>query len=419
MRRRGVIQNSALAFCGDIATKAATFAFLAVAAHALTVAQFALLASAVATATVLTAALDMGSQVLLSRDGTGGARARGELLRALFKARVPLLLGALLVGAAVGISAGHFWLAIATVLLASMGAAQQTLSGVLRATQNLAPEAIAKLLNAATIALCAAVCVLAQPAVFVVVISLAGATLLSLVPLVAPTRAAADLGGPRRAAWPTLRSAAPLGLMALATLAYYRSGTIVLSLTSTPRQTALYATASAIAFGLLSLSNAVTTGLLPRLAAARAGEPGPLTARALRWTVVVAALSALAVCALARPLLAVAFGKPYAAAVTPLVLLVGASVLIGASGILGTALIAAGRVRPVALQVAVTLAVNIGLLALLAPRWGASGAALATVGCEAVGLLMLLRAAWSQLPGVFDLRWRMPLRRLLLSGASR
>jgi O-antigen/teichoic acid export membrane protein len=418
MKRRGVIQNSALALFGDLATKVATFAFLALAAHSLSVRRFALLASAVASATVLTAALDMGAQVLLTRDGSAGPEQRGALLLALTKARLPLLAVTVLGATVVGLATGHLLIALATVLLAFAGTVQQTLSGVVRSAQNLLPEALAKLANAAGVGVCALLCLLLRLPVPAILIGLAAACLLSLGPLVTAGRAVVTRA--TVSPWPALKRALPLGLMALATLVYYRSGTIVLSIVSSPRQTALFAAASTVGFGLLSFSNAVTTGLLPRLSARREGlEPARLTLRALFWTVVVASAIALILSVLARPLMEVAFGHVYADAATPMVLLAGASVLIGASGILGTALIAAGCVRIVAVQVGVTLVVNLALLALLAPGSGATGAAIATLGCETIGLLVLVRAAWLQLPGVIDLRWRMPLRRLFLIGASR
>jgi O-antigen/teichoic acid export membrane protein len=192
--------------------------------------------------------------------------------------------------------------------------------------------------------------------------------------------------------------------MALATLAYYRSGTIVLSIVSGSRETAAFATASTLGWGLLAVGNAVTTGLLPRLAAATDGaDRAAVTRRALLWMTAVGAAAGGAVAALARPLLTIAFGARYGDAASPLAILALATILIAPGGVLGTALIAAGRIRPVAIQVAVSLAVNLAVLAWLAPGLGASGAALATLACEAASLFMLVRATRRELPGVLVL----------------
>jgi O-antigen/teichoic acid export membrane protein len=193
--------------------------------------------------------------------------------------------------------------------------------------------------------------------------------------------------------------------MALATLVYYRSATIALGLLSTPAQTARFAAASTVAFGLLSFSNAVTTGLLPRLAGARTGDQAAVTRRALVWMTGGAAVLAALVAALARPLLVVLFGARYAPAAGLLGLLALATVLIAPAGVLGTALVAAHRLWPVALQVALSLAVNLVTLAVFVPRLGADGAAAATLACEAVGLILL---AWLSVRCLPELVGRAP-----------
>jgi O-antigen/teichoic acid export membrane protein len=400
VRRRGVAQNSALALSGDLAAKAGTMAAMIVAARGLSTAQFALLAAAMATATVLTAAFDLGSQTLLTRDGVSGPPARGALLRALAIARAPLFCAAVLVAAVVGSVSGHPLETFATLLLSVAGAAQLTLTGALRSAQDLRPEAVAKLSAGALMVFACGTCMLLAPRPAVVLLALAAANLLALAPMLRAARGAIS-AGPAQRPWTAFRRAAPLGAMALATLAYYRSGTIVLSLLSSSAQTARFAAASTVAWGLLSVGNAVTTGLLPRLAAARDdSDRAAVTRRALIWMSAMALALGGLVALAARPLLTLMFGARYGSGAGVLVLLAGATVLIAPAGVLGTALIAAGRVRPVALQVVVSLLVNLLVLAALVPRLGADGAAVATLICELAGLALLARAAWRSLPGV-------------------
>ncbi len=400
MRRRGIVENSALALAGDLATKAATFLLLAVAARALSTGQFAILATAVASATVLTAVFDCGAQVLLTRDGARDPGTRGALLLALARSRWPLLIAAAIGACVIGMLDGNVALALGTVLLAVAGAAQQSLSGALRSAQNLRPEAMAKLAGAVATIGGGAACVLLSPSATLAVLALGCAAAVVLIPMGLATRRIVA-PGERHANWPALARALPLGLMALATLVYYRSGTIALSLSSSAHQTALFASASTLGFALLALSNAVTTGLLPRLAgSADAADRVSVTRRALAWTAAITAAVALAVIAAAHPLMQIAFGHRYGGGASALVLLAAASVLIGISGVLGTALIAAGRVRAVAVQVGATLCANLVLLALLSAPLGADGAALATLGCEALGLVMLAASARRALPGL-------------------
>lgn len=407
MRVRGVAQNSAFALAGDLAAKGGVLAVMMVAGHGLRTAEFAVLATALSAATVLTALLDLGSQTLLTRDGVEGPGARGGLLRALAVARLPLLGAITLAGVVAGVALGRPLVAVATVLLAAAGAAQLSLTGVLRAAQDLRPEAAAKLAGGGLMLGAAGACVALAPRAGTLLAAVAAASLLALAPLALAVRRVAELGAGASAApvrpWTALRRAAPLGAMALATLAYYRAGTLALSVLSTPTQTARFAAASTLAFGLLVVANAGTTGLLPRLVATR--DPRARAALARRALGAITALGLVlggAVALLARPLLVLTFGPAFTGAAGALTLLAAATVLIAPAGVLGTVLVAERRLRPVGVQVAASLLVNLVALALLAPAHGATGAALATVACEALALLLLARAALRALPALAE-----------------
>ena len=112
------------------------------------------------------------------------------------------------------------------------------------------------------------------------------------------------------------------------------------------------------------------------------------------------------VAAFARPLLTVGFGARYASAAGALTLLALATVLIAPAGVLGTALIAAGRLRPLCIQVGASLLVNLLVLGLLVPALGAPGAAIATIACETVALILVARAAARTFPDLLRPRGR-------------
>jgi O-antigen/teichoic acid export membrane protein len=374
-------------------------AVMMVAARGLSTAQFAVLACGLAVGTVLTAAFDLGSQMLLTRDGVAGPPARGGLLRVLAIARLPLLGLALALAAIVGLVVGRSLEALATVLVGAAGAAQLSLTGALRSAQDLRPEALGKLACGVLTLIASTACMLAVPRAAAVLLVVAAANIVALVPMIRAARGVIARG-PACRAWVALRRAAPLGAMALATLVYYRSGTIALSLFSSSAQTARFAGASTLAWGLLSVANAVTTGLLPRLAAANALDLAAATRQALLWVTALAVGLAGAVGVFARPLLSLLLGARYASA-SVLMLLCAATVLIAPAGVLGTALIAARRIRPVAVQVAVSLGLNLLALALLVPRLGAVGAAVATLVCETAALALLTVGALRYLPDLF------------------
>ena len=273
---------------------------------------------------------------------------------------------------------------------------------VFRAAQNLRFEAVFKLALGISWPLATiAAARLAPTATAVVagmsVVSLAA--LLGLLPLV-PGNAILRA---RRSARGALRAAAPLGLMAAATLVYFRSGTIMLGAWGTSAETAAFTVASTIGFGLLALPNAITTALLPRLSFETNVRVRVTAVRqALASGFVCCSLAAAATVVLGGPLIVRAFGAEYRSAETPLVILAFATVLIALNGMLGVALIALRRLRILGAQVAVSLAANLVATALLVPRAGAVGAAWAVVVTEVVGLLVLAPACARALPGLYS-----------------
>ena len=217
MRVRGVAQNSALALVGDLASKGGLAAVTVVAARGLSTTQFALLAAALALATVLTQAFDLGSQTLLTRDGVGGPPVRGELLRASILARLPLFGLALLAATAIGVGGGHLLEALATVLIAATGAVQLSLTGALRSAQDLRPEALAKLAGGVLMLGASAACIALAPRAGAILLAVAIANLLATAPMLRAARSVLRRGRPIRCT-DALRRAAPLGAMTLATL---------------------------------------------------------------------------------------------------------------------------------------------------------------------------------------------------------
>jgi O-antigen/teichoic acid export membrane protein len=398
---RGTRANSALALAGDAASKGGALIVVVLGARFLDVAEFATLATGLAVAGVLTAMLDLGGGTLLSRDGVTSRAARGRLFTASMHARLPIFGVVLVLSPLAGLLLGAGFLdAVAVGALGVSGALALSVLGLYRSCRDIRPEALQRL-AAAALAVAATVGAAAvAPHADVVLLALAATTLVTVAPLVLRAPAIADFSKDL-APLTALRSAAPIGLLALATIAYYRSGTIVLAALSDAQATAAFGVASGIAFGLLMLPNAITTALLPRLALERDLDGlVPCTRRALAWTVLLAVGVAGASAVVVPPTLTVALGPEYADAAAPFALLCLGIPFIAASGIIGTALLTLGRLRALGAQVGVSLAVNVAVLVALVPAAGALGAATATVVCEAVGFVMLLHVARSALPGL-------------------
>ncbi len=398
MRRRGLAANSSLALAGDLASKIGLLGVMVIAARTLSTGELAVLGTALAVAGILAVTLDSGSGLLITRDGARDEAARGGLFLALGAARLPVALLVVVAAVAAGATLGRQGVWISAALLGVLGAFASSLIGVFRAGQDMQPEAVQKLVFGALAVALTVFAVVASPTAEVVLAALLCASVVSLAPpvLLACRRLRVHDHAGKLAAF---QRALPLGLMAIATVVYYRSGTVGLAVLSTPEETAAFTVASAVGFGLLMLPNAITTGLLPHLAADRDGLAPDSPRRALRWSLALSTPIALAVALGGYLLLGPLFGAAYADAALPLAILCAAVVLIAYNGILGTALLAAGHVRVIALQVAASLAVNLVALALLAPSFGAAGAATATLLCEIAAVAMLTVASVHHLPG--------------------
>ena len=399
MSPRGLLHNSALALLADAASKAGMLGVLVISGRMLPTSEFAVVAAALSASAILTALLDAGCQTLLAREGVAGPATRGALLRDLARARVPLALGVAAACLLVGGATGHLLEAALTVVLSVAGAGLLSLAGALRSAQDLRPEAIARLgSSVAGLGFAAAAAGTVRSASGVLA-ALTFATLAGFVLLAVATRRAASPGAGSQLS--LLRDAIPLGVIALATLAYYRSGALALSALSTAEETALFAAASTLGFGLLALANAVTTALIPRIAADADPRTRSVTLRrTVAWTTAAAVALATLTAVLAPLLLSVVFGPGFREAGPALAVLAVASVPIAVSGVLGAGLVAVGQLRPIAVQVALSLSINVGVLVLLVPRAGAMGAAFATLACELVAVAVLLPAAVRAFPGL-------------------
>jgi O-antigen/teichoic acid export membrane protein len=414
---RSLRENSLLALVADAASKVGALAVVIVAARFLSVSEFAVLAAALAAAGVLGALLDLGSGTLLTRDGARGALHRGMLFVALLRARAPFAVAVLALAPPVGLWVGRPVTAIAVAVLAVTGSVALSVLGIYRASQDIRPEAAQKLV-AAALSIGAVVLVsLYAPSADVLLFALGVVLAATLAPLLrrAP-RIAEFRSGARPAS--ALRLAAPIGLLALATVAYYRAGTLVLAGLADGTETAMFGIAASVAFGLLMVPNAITTALLPRLSAENELRSRVACARrALGVTVLVSVLLAAAAAAVVPLLLPAVLGSRYEGAGPPFAILCAGIPLIATSGVIGTTLLSIGRLRPLGVQVALSLAVNLVVLVALVPVLGAVGAALATVACEAVGLAVLVVVARGELPGLLGPRRPALVGRVDPSGA--
>jgi O-antigen/teichoic acid export membrane protein len=389
VRPASLATNARLALLGDLASKAAQLGTLVLAARVLPTRELAALGISLTVATVLTAALDAGVSTVLVRDCAGDPRRGWASAGAAARARLPLALAALAACAVGGFVVERPLEAMLVAALAILGAAALTLYAVFRAAQTLETEAAQKLTSAAVTF--AGVCALAlhRATAAAILVGLALGPAVTFPGLVVRARRFRGAGAVTR----VVRGAAPFGALALATMLYYRAPTLILGATRPAADTASYTLASTVAFGLLMVPNAITTALLPRLSADGDREPAR---RALARTLQLWAGLAVVVAGAAELAVPAVFGERYAGATGPLVILLSAGFAIGISGVIGTVIVARRGCAALVVQVGACLVLNIGLGAVLIPRFGANGAAADTVVTELLAVLLLAR----QVPGL-------------------
>lgn len=393
-RGRSLATNTGLAFIGDLFAKGGMFVALLLLAHGLSVDEFARLGVAMAAMLIVTSVLDGGIGTLTTREGAADPSRRLGLLRIGAAARLPLV--ALCAAACViaGAVAGQIELGVIVLVAALVNTAQVTLFAVFRSAQTLLNEAVAKTICGLSYPpLCFAALALGHRSASAVLVAMVIGPAATLPTLMLETRRALTTSGSVERAWTLLKESAPFGLMAVATLVYYRSPILMMGVFSSHAQTASYSVASNIAFGLLMLPAAFATGLLPRLAAeADPVRRARLIRRAVWWSTGVLAVIEGVVAASAWWLIALLYGHGFESAFAPLLILLVSGLAIGAAGVVGTALIAADRKRVLIVQVIAALATNLVAGAALIPILAATGAALATLLTEAVSLAILVFA---------------------------
>lgn len=170
------------------------------------------------------------------------------------------------------------------------------------------------------------------------------------------------------------------------------------------------------------ISIAAETVLYPQVAQMPAAEAAGLTARVCRQVLVLSALSGLVLAALASPAILLYGGRAFLPAVTPLRLLLPGIVALTISKVLSALWVREGWFVTLTLLAGGTGVLSVVLNALLIPRFGTAGAALATtlpyMLNAAVSLLMYRRWVSRDLGTIWRVR-REDLLHLLRSLGGR
>jgi O-antigen/teichoic acid export membrane protein len=227
-------------------------------------------------------------------------------------------------------------------------------------------------------------------------LALFAAGLLTSVLMLAVARA---LAGPARAAGERgtaaamARQAVPFGLLMMGFALYYRIDMVMLEWMMGPRAVGFYAAAYRFLDVVIVLAASLTGPLFPRLSAVartRPDEARRLLEDAWRPLLALGLPLTLGACALAPLLVRVLFGEAFAESAPLLrVLILGTLPLFWVS-VASHALIAADRVWPLVGVYGSSAALNVVMNLLLIPRFGAAGAAAATLACEWLNLAAVI-----------------------------
>jgi O-antigen/teichoic acid export membrane protein len=173
---------------------------------------------------------------------------------------------------------------------------------------------------------------------------------------------------------------------------------VVLAGAVAPAQLGLYA----VAVTASSASNPLTAGISLALFGnlredAEAGRRSARFRRSVIATALVSCTTAVVLGALAPLLLRVAFGSGFAAATTPLRILLAGQVALDLVNAVSTGLYAEGRPGEASRAAVLGGALTVGGLILLVPRWGITGAAAVTTTANAGQLAYLaVRLRWAR-----------------------
>jgi len=177
-----------------------------------------------------------------------------------------------------------------------------------------------------------------------------------------------------------------------------RTGPLVLRATRGLAEVGLYSAAGRLVEGLSLLPTAFGMALLPRLTAPEGPSPDAMVATVRAALRQIATLGVIVVgpgLIWADEIMVFLYGPSYAASAEPFRLLMGALLLAMVNGVVRVGLIAADAERVYAAGMVLAATSAIGLNVVLAPRWGASGSAVASLCAEtlfsAVGLAALRR----------------------------
>jgi O-antigen/teichoic acid export membrane protein len=225
--------------------------------------------------------------------------------------------------------------------------------------------------------------------------------------------------------WPFWKSSVakawPIGAMTIFTMIYFRIDTVMIDMMKGNPHVGLYGAAYRLAEIMTIIPSIFMVSIFPVLSTFyQVANDSFKRAYALstRYLFYLALPIALAGTILARPIVALVYGKEYMDAVPAFQILLWASAIMFVTMVQGTTFVASNKQLVNMVLSALSVVLNIGLNLLVIPKYSYVGASMATVVTELFGLLtgLYFLNRWG-----FKLRftqtWLVPLAGLLAAGA--
>jgi len=179
-------------------------------------------------------------------------------------------------------------------------------------------------------------------------------------------------------------------LQTLASTIHFRVDQYMIAMFLDPTQVGLYAVAVNLTNLLLKVPDATGTVLYPRIAGAGDRDMHAQTSVVCRHTLFVMAVGALAYAIFGPFALRLLYGKAYVGAIRPMLLMLPGIVMISLYLLLTRNFTSRNRQQVNIVSAAAALVINVGMNAVVIPRWGIAGAAISTAVSYSVAALILL-----------------------------
>lgn len=399
---RRVARNTAYLGFADAAGKAMTFVFTLVAARQLGVEGFGAFSFALAYVTMFATLADLGLGVVTAREI---ARNCSSARRYIDNSLTIRVLASLVLMALVAISVqllGYQPLSAYLARVASLfilaNAVSLLFAAVFQGFERMHLAALSRVVQTAVLIFGAFLLTRfgggAPAFVWLYVLGMSSGAALSWV-LAARVGASPRPGFDLRFWGGLLRDSLPVGLAAVFGVAYYWSGTALLTRMQGDVAAGLYGAPFRLVLGLSFVSQGFAGAVYPvatRLLSSDPVRARRFVTRALRYVAVLAVGMALLGVALASPVIMLLYGPEYVGSVQVMRVLSLWGGCVSLNIMLSNLLYAAGLPKPVTWQSLVSLILSVGLSLLLVSALSAAGVAVALVAAELVGTGLLSAA---------------------------